>query len=176
MARMESKSISVLPNEEQEAIQKHEMFGWILKSSQEIFNQSTKQEARGDEIWNVTTTTNYIKLLFQRDMDMPSIDRIRPLEEEYWNNFKASKYPPSKLPGKVICGLSIVLVFVGFLNISSGEGAGPILSGILFILAAAGILAARHFLSYVPQNKKWIAAVDRCKEIEHAIAEIFRIE
>lgn len=174
MARMESKSVSVLPAEEQEAIQKHEMFGWTLMSTQEIFNQDTKQEARGDQIWNVTTTTNYIKLMFQRDMDMPNIDKIKGLEEEYWPNFKLSKYPPSKLPGKVICGLVFLLAAGGAIIISSGEGGGAALAGVFYILGAVGILVARHFLSYMPKFKRWCAAVDKYKEIEGAVNDIFR--
>lgn len=64
MARLESTSLSVLPNDEQEAIDTYQKFGWELKSSQEIFNKDSHNERRGDSVYNVTETTNYVKLVF----------------------------------------------------------------------------------------------------------------
>lgn len=64
MARLESTSLSVSPKEEQSVIELHHKFGWELKLSQEIFNKDSHNERRGDSVYNVTETTNYVKLVF----------------------------------------------------------------------------------------------------------------
>jgi len=43
MASMESKSVKIHPDLEQEIIAKHELFGWRLVSSQEIMSQTSYQ-------------------------------------------------------------------------------------------------------------------------------------
>ncbi len=80
---LETKSLTVSPDEEQGTINLMQDFGWTLKSSQEINNTDSHLERRGDEIYNVTTKQNYVKLVFDRDTKMESYDRVRNLEGEY---------------------------------------------------------------------------------------------
>ena len=165
MARTESKTLSVAPAREQEAIQKHEMFGWTLLSSQEVLSKESHLKEEGGDLWSVTTTTNYVKLVFQRDLDMPQITEVKKLEEQYWKDYRIYQNYPSIIPGKVIliagglitAGGIVVMTQSGFL-----DGIGPLAIGL-------AIFCARHFLSYVPKKKKADAAIQSCLEIEKKI-------
>lgn len=83
MARIEKKSISCRPVEENSTIQRFERFGWTLESSQEVYNKDSHIEKRFDANYSVTETTNYVKLVFSRDKDMPYYDEISALEAKY---------------------------------------------------------------------------------------------
>ena len=85
MSRMENKSISVAPKYEQETIEIHNRFGWLLVSTQEIYNQDSHIERRGDSLYNVTETENYVKLMFTRDKDMPNYNEIVSVEQKYYS-------------------------------------------------------------------------------------------
>lgn len=80
---IETKSITVHPNNENAQIELWSKFGWQLKSSQEIYSKDSHLERRGDKIYNVTQTTNYVKLVFQRDTEMKNYDELKKLESEY---------------------------------------------------------------------------------------------
>ena len=75
----ETKAVQIHPSEENEQINLWGKFGWEVQSSQEIYNQNTKD--LGDKV--VTTTTNYVKLVFSRDTSMPNYDKIRSYENDY---------------------------------------------------------------------------------------------
>jgi len=114
LGKLENKSITVPPSAEQEAIDKYQLFGWVLMSSQEVFNKNTRNETRknmmgDDELWNVTETVNYVKLLFQRDMEIENYKKIKELEEKYFEHFFEARNIPSLMPGKF---LSIIIVFL----------------------------------------------------------------
>lgn len=79
----ETKSVSVDPRHEQTQIDLWADFGWTLLSSQEIFSRESHLEGEGDNINSVTTTTNYVKLVFQRDTEMKNYKEIRQIEKEF---------------------------------------------------------------------------------------------
>ncbi|HML99881.1 MAG TPA: hypothetical protein PKC96_00890 [Bacilli bacterium] len=79
----ETKSVTVSPSQENAEIAIWSDFGWELQSSQEIFNQDSGLKRRGDTIYNVTTTTNYVKLVFQRDNSIANYSQIRQKETEF---------------------------------------------------------------------------------------------
>ncbi len=169
MARTESKSITVAPTEEQEAITKHELFGWTLQSSQEVLSQESHLKDEGGDLWSVTTTTNYVKLVFSRDMEIPRLAEIRKLEEEYWRNLRVYKQYPSFIPGKailIICGVPLA---AGIISLSDGE----VLTGLAFLAFSIGVFCARHFLFYTPKKKKAEEALQVCLKIEKNVDEIF---
>lgn len=83
MARLEKKSVTCKPYEENDTIHKFEKFGWTLESSQEVYNKDSHIEGRFDGNYSVTETTNYVKLLFSRDKDMPYYDKITELETKF---------------------------------------------------------------------------------------------
>ena len=90
MANDETKSVTTSHEEEQMIIEKHEQFGWSLHSSQEVLSQTAHSTDMGYYVQHTTTTTNYVKLIFKRDRDFPHAREIRPLEDEYWENFAES--------------------------------------------------------------------------------------
>ena len=84
MARMESKSVRVSPAAEQITIDRYQKFGWVLLGSQEVFNRDSHlEEGAPGTINSVTETTHFVKLVFQRDMDMPYYDKIKELDEQF---------------------------------------------------------------------------------------------
>jgi hypothetical protein len=93
----ETKSFNVSPYEENDEIRIRSDFGWEFQSSQEIFNKDSGLERRGDTIYSVTTTTNYVKLVFQRDTDIPNLSEIKKLEQEFDSlpSHVYDKYVPS---------------------------------------------------------------------------------
>ena len=85
MARTESKSIQVHPNDEQNVIDFMQKFGWNLLSTQEIKTKDSHLEQRGDSIYSVTESEHYTKLAFSRDLDMPHLKEIKAIEDEFNN-------------------------------------------------------------------------------------------
>lgn len=109
----ESKSISVLPSEEQSTIQVYQTFGWELQSSQEIFNRDSHLEKDNNgDINSVTTTTNYVKLVFCRNTEMKNYHQLVDLERRY-NNIS---FPVSK-SAKVWFILGLIAAVFGFVNV-----------------------------------------------------------
>ena len=112
MARMESKSIEVSPKEEQSTIDTFGKFGWSLVSSQEIFNKDSHLERRGDTIQNVTETTNYVKLVFNRDKDMPYYDKVTELENSYYATLSRKPFYAKKSIWWLVVLTIVIPVFV----------------------------------------------------------------
>lgn len=80
---IESKSVQVHPASENSTIDLWQNFGWTLQNSQEVNTAESHLERRGDDLYSVTNTQNYVKLVFQRDTSMPNYARIKELEGKY---------------------------------------------------------------------------------------------
>lgn len=115
----ETKSITVSPSDEQGTIELHETFGWQLKSSQEIFNKDSHLENRSDGVYNVTSTTNYVKLVFCREKTMPNYDKLVKLENDY-----SLTTLPIKPSGKILFILGGILVVGGIASLPFGLAYG----------------------------------------------------
>ena len=87
MARTESKSMQVHPDEEQKLIELMQKFHWSLLSSQEVKTKDSHLEKNwsGDKIMSVTETEHYIKLVFSRDLDLPNIKEVKQIEDQYFS-------------------------------------------------------------------------------------------
>lgn len=87
MARTESKSMQVHPDEEQKLIELMQKFHWSLLSSQEVKTKDSHLEENwsGDKIMSVTETEHYIKLVFSRDLDLPNLREIKQIENKYFS-------------------------------------------------------------------------------------------
>ena len=83
MARTESVSFQVHPNDEQAQIDVMQKFHWNLLNTQEIKTVDNKLERRGDSIYSVSSTEHYVKLSFTRDLETANLSDIRKLEEQY---------------------------------------------------------------------------------------------
>ena len=97
---LEIKNLNVENEEEEKIITVFQGFGWKLKSSQRIFNQTSV--ARGAVSYQNLTyihseneTVDFTKLVFERDTEMPNYDEIVELEEEFW---RLSDICPSSRP------------------------------------------------------------------------------
>ena len=143
----ETKSISVNPNDEQDIIEIFQIFGWELLSSQEIFNKNTHLETRDDGVYNVTSTTNYVKLVFSRETTMPNYSKFLVLENEYWSIDNPDYKPPFGTGlMKIIAGIS---AFGGFVLLISGAadlGIYPFIFGI-------GLLGVRSIIKSKSEDK-----------------------
>lgn len=162
MGKLESKSISVAPEQEQEAISKHEMFGWQLLSSNEVYNKDSRLETRGDEIWNVTTTTNYVKLVFQRDAEMPNIEQIKSLEKDYWHFYKIAAHCPSSPSWKFRILLPIVCALPGIFS------SNFVLMLVGLVLGIAVVIGHKKLI-YQPKVKQWADWANKRDELEEQI-------
>lgn len=87
MARTESKSMQVHPDNEQELIELMQKFHWSLLSSQEVRTKDSHLEENwsGDKIMSVTETENYIKLVFSRDLELSNLREIKEIENKYFS-------------------------------------------------------------------------------------------
>jgi hypothetical protein len=187
---IESKSITVAPSEEQQVIRKHEQFGWILKSSQEIYNKDSHLESRFSGLYNVTTTKNYVKLVFQRDTEMPQRDRIQSLENQYWQLYQNTRYTPTKNKKYTLFPiiLSLIFLFEGIYALfipdtdifwAGGSNASSILERIQMLLVCLVISAVFFGIFYVykrfifaPKMKAYYSSCEKKKELEKEILTI----
>ena len=83
MARTESVSFQVHPNDEQAQINSMQKFHWNLLNTQEIKNVDSHLEQRGDAVYSVTKSEHYVKLSFTRDLETPNLVEIKKLEQQY---------------------------------------------------------------------------------------------
>ncbi len=104
MGRTESKSFQVHPNDEQEQINLMQQFHWNLLNSQEIKTKDSHLESRGDDIVSVTETEHYVKLTFSRELDLPNLNEIKRLEQQFFSL-------PTPIYPKLFPGGFILLLF-----------------------------------------------------------------
>lgn len=148
----EIKKMQAHPDKAQAVIDSMLEWGWKLQSSQTISNKDshleTKKNWKGEnELWNVTETTTYVELTFERDTSDPVISRIIEIEKEI-DSLHTTVYAGDE-PTKGI-GLGIVLA------------AGGIVLGLLihWLLIAIGVLAGVLTIvikssSYAKKHAEW---------------------
>ncbi len=136
---IESQSLTVSPSEEQNAIETFQNFGWTLKSTQEVHSKDTHLERGGwnyDQLYSVTETTNYVKLMFQRDTQIPNYNEIAELENEYWSIMTSE---PNKPGGTMFW---VILSIIGL---------------IFYIIPGAIVIAIRVMIlvNYKKKHSEW---------------------
>ncbi|MCX6639030.1 MAG: hypothetical protein NTW14_00930 [bacterium] len=109
MARTESISFQVHPNDEQEQINLMQQFHWSLLTSQEIKTVDSHLEQRGDDIYSVTNSEHYVKLTFSRELDLPNLNEIKRLEQSFFS-LPVPKYP-KLFPGTIWLYLVLSLFY-----------------------------------------------------------------
>ena len=80
----EIKSIDVSNSQEETYINIYQSFGWELKSSQRVFNRDSRLKSEGDSLYTETTTTDFTKLVFEREKKIQNYDKLTALETEFW--------------------------------------------------------------------------------------------
>ncbi|MBQ7391297.1 MAG: hypothetical protein IJV73_01300 [Clostridia bacterium] len=109
---LETKTLTVNPNAEQSTIDLFASFGWGLKSSQEIKNKDSHLERRGDEIVNVTESEHYIKLVFERDTKRENYDKLKELENTYFDIMAQEPVPENVQISIPIAAILLVMYVV----------------------------------------------------------------
>ena len=109
---LETKALTVHPDNEQSTIDLVANFGWSLKSSQEIKNTDSHLENRNGTTYSVTTKEHYVKLILERDTKMENYDRIKQLENTYFSIMEREP-EPEYIPiskGILIIGLLLYVI------------------------------------------------------------------
>jgi heme/copper-type cytochrome/quinol oxidase subunit 4 len=150
----EFKTLRVDPKDEDRTMQNMSQFGWILDSSQEIYNESqeivgveetskattynsfmqgfTGNDGRVDTSVNVQTqtkVTHYIAMKFSRDQNLVDYDRLVQLEKEYT---QLPVYKPQiAKTGKpliltIVFAVSLVISVISLLQLLNGETASAV--------------------------------------------------
>lgn len=116
MGRTESIVVQVAPAYENAKIKEMEMFGWNLHGRQEIHEKGDaygRPDFLDRSTYLITTKVHhYVKLHFVRSLDLPNLDKIRELENEY-RSLSVPRFPSIVPPGGII-GI-IVWLFLWFL-------------------------------------------------------------
>jgi hypothetical protein len=148
---IEVKTVDVVNSAENQTIRIYQRFGWNFKSSQRIYNKNTSLEDRDGDLYAVTETVNYTKLVFERDTNMNNYQRLRELEIKYHGlNRSLPDTPPlyssdvtmdewgrsakpdvSGALGRVLTILATIPVFVGGLLMANPNMDGETLSEII---------------------------------------------
>jgi hypothetical protein len=151
MPKLETKTMTVHPTQEDKAIDFMQNFGWGLKNNQEIYNKDTRME---DDFWSdginvITETTHYIKLTFQRDTSTPNYSRLAELERSY-NAIEVNptEKKPSILNTVLIC-TSVYLSIIMFEQHVIGTG-----STAFFYVGSVGMIAGTVAPVYFHVKKK----------------------
>lgn len=155
MAMKEIKSFSVQPGEEEDTIQLWQSFGWELKGApQEIYNKDSHIESKGDDLYNVTTTTHYIKLTFERDPERKNYDELKSLETQY-HELK-DPYDPYCDKPRIFFGtlITIISVILWIVILGNFFDKFPVLLGISVFLGFPAILIFR-LVTYPKRRKAW---------------------
>ena len=114
----ETKFIEVKPADVNSTIEKWGWFGWeLMGQPQEIYNKSVHRTQETDKYYSseYTTTTNYVKITFQREKSMPHYDELCKLEKEYDTPYSSSYYYPDdepKLFGKFFIWLILPIILI----------------------------------------------------------------
>lgn len=166
----EIKSLTVKPNEDAQTIQNLQCFGWELLSSQEVYSKDSHLEAWGKNTYNVTQTTHYVKLIFERDpAKLVNYSQIQRLENAYMDVPYPKKNPaPKKEQFKwlmIFCGV-LACAFVLFLSLIIGETG----RGLLICALMAG-LCYFSVKSYYRQAEKYEIAIAQCWKKRNRIAQ-----
>lgn len=154
MARIESKSVTCKPAEENPTIEKYQRFGWALESSQEVFNKDSHLELHGNTQYSVTETTNYVKLVFKRDKDMPYYNEIVALENKYDTVHLPD--PGQHVFLKVITLIGAIVLLLFGLIFSFTGGVGTVF-GIIMVILGIGCIVVRTIIS--KRDKEAVASV-----------------
>lgn len=107
----ETKTFTCAKSSEDAWIKTWQNFGWRLMSSQEVVKQDHSTENYGEDIYLTTTTTHYIKLVFDRDTKMPGYDTITSLERKY--QAEVNKWQDEKTGPKFsFLWLLLILIYI----------------------------------------------------------------
>lgn len=169
MARLESKSMTVAPSREQSTIDTYQKFGWSLVSSQEIFNKDSHLERDSrNNLNSVTETTNYVKLVFQRDTDMPNYAQIRDLNNSFDREYAYYESLSCSNPGKALIVLGIIFLIVGVICIIANAVPFGIIGAVLgvgFIVIKLAVISPKHNAKISASRTAWSGYIQQAEKL-----------
>ena len=172
VGKVETITCCVAPSDEDDFINRAAIFGWDLKSSQEVYSQDSHLETHSDTLYSVTETTNYVKLVFCRDKGIGRDADVSRIENEYWEQYaKYKKFPK---------GMSFKLkaLFIGFPLLSCiaicGNGGNflDFLSVSPLLILGIGIVVGWKKLVTDKAVEKCLKADKRCTELEEELESL----
>lgn len=174
MERTESIVIQVAPDYENAKIKEMEMFGWNLQNRQEIHergNAYSRPSHFSSKTYIVKTTVyHYVKLHFSRSVNLPNLDKIKQIEEEYFNLPFPS--PPAAKGPVVLFVFGGITTFqtIVFLVVA-GTDRNFLSSAVMFLLLSVGLFAGAY--QWLKSRRKvQEAALQTCRESEHNAEEL----
>jgi hypothetical protein len=190
----EVKSFTVDPDEEEETIEHWQIFGWELKSTQEVRTQDVQKytgqiESSDGSITNYYETEegeHYIKLTFERERSMPTYAELCDLEKRY-DSIRIPDRPnePTKpvleKTGCFVWGISILGAVLGGGLIVKGY----VTMGVIFLIVGFMVLVpmmlkesaySKENAAYLESHAEWANRFDawekKCDEVENMKEEI----
>jgi hypothetical protein len=137
-APMEVMKKTVPPAYEVDYMNVYGAFGWSVKDTREVYNQSSHLEADGDDINQVTTTTHYVTILFERSTGLRNYGKIAALQKKMDAVFDPDpRLIPPIVYGKVFLILTILLFTAGLAGISGITFSGTVEIIICFLLCGS---------------------------------------
>ncbi len=123
MERTESVVIPVAPSYENQKIEAMQLFGWNLQGRQEIHEEGDaygRPSYLSDSTYIVKTTVHhYVKLHFVRSLNLPNIQPLKEIQQEY-DSLPFPSAPSLKGPGCLIAFFAIGL-FPALAAMSEGQ-------------------------------------------------------
>ena len=106
----EIKSVKVHPSEESYTVKVWQTFGWEFHSQQEGSNTTYDEDDENIYI----KTTHFVKLVFQRDSEIPHYNELVTLENEYYNIYNPGYQPRIfTKPFLIPLGLAVLMLIGG---------------------------------------------------------------
>ena len=170
----EYKRMSIAPYAVEAEIHIRQLFGWDYKESQEINSKESHWEGDGSgTIYNVTTTENYVTLLFVRDIHIPHRTELNELEKKYDQlDIDSDKYFKKWFKQKSFLSVKkcIILLVIGGLILGWGEalGLGLLVTGLGVLIPILRIINKAIYKKRDQKIKKERSAVlDKVVEVRN---------
>ncbi len=167
-ARKETKVIQVHPDWEDAAIKEYEAFGWECTHSQTVKTKDSHLERGfGNSIMSVTETETFVKLTFQRNMNMDNYARIVELETQYKRADSLGSQPKQRKWPLILGILSIPIALSGIVQALDEP---TLLVGAIVFLGIA-VLSFWKFNKDGKKHDEALAAWEKAAEEAAAIKE-----
>ncbi|MDR2782422.1 MAG: hypothetical protein LBB48_01015 [Treponema sp.] len=149
MARKETKTVQVGPDQADQMLNLMESFGWEFHSRQTIKNKDSHLEQRGDSVYSVTESEHYVELTFQRDTSIDHYNELVDLEQQF--NAVEDPGPPPIRFGKFWLIISAV--------------------GLLLYVAPGVAIIIWRFVRYSKNSKMWASEYDAFEQERDKIVQ-----
>ena len=164
--RKETKIVKTSPEKEQSTITTWEAFGWEVLSSQELLvKESHSKSNPNGGVSEVVTTTNYVKLAFNRDVNIKNKEKLNKLQDEY-NSLRMPIKPTQPGVGGIIFAIVaislILIVLFGVLCATVHIGfIAFLLIALIVGVSVASVTLINHVIKSKPDITKDLINYDK---------------